>query len=151
MSIRDLLKDIKGANNSLKDLIPLNTVNKDNKEKLGAFFTYEEFTEKFPNINTDNIYFNLKDYLATTVYYDEEKFIYTQLPLYTSLQMLKVDDKISEEENLLRIINSVNTLYENKKIHLLLYSFPDAYRFDMFERMVKSSYIDSSIDIFEEY
>ena len=141
MKTTDIAKTIN--NSSLDNLIPLQEIKTEKDKELKIlnfknimYFTEDEFKEKFPNINTKNIYYCLDGFFPKIVYHDIDKYIYFELPFANNeLIKMSVKGNVTSEECILKGINDMEKNYEERNTTNLLMPCTDRVRLELLSKM----------------
>lgn len=151
MSISDLVFDIKGGDLNLEELLPITEVkSEDDKKKYyekgyNPILTLSEFKSLFPKSDEGLIFYQRSSFIPRTIIYDKKRYIYREIAISQDGILGFNDEDKTNEEKLNRFINAMERTYKSKNYSLLLHSFPDAVRFQVFFQMLKDKYITEEI------
>lgn len=144
MNISDLTYNIKNGH-SVSALIPISSIiTKDDAmfyRENGYFipFTCEEFKNKFPNLD-ENKFFCTNGMSSELIYYDINKLIYKRL-IFNGQNYFLFDPELSEEEEIIKIINIYEELYKKKEWESLIFSAEGSMRFYLLNYGIENNII----------
>lgn len=153
MNINEVINSIKNPN--VEEFIPLEKIkNEEDKQKYPDYniiFTFDEFKNIFPNIETKYIYY--KKGFANVVYFSLENYIYIEFTLDKDLVMLNTMKKKSQttEEYFLSLIDIRKKEIENKNFKLLLseIAVPNSISLLFLRELIRKKY-ENSYELFKD-
>lgn len=154
MNISEVLFQAKGGD--LNSMLPLNNVlTEEDKKKYIALgynigFSLDEFKSKFPNINTNHIYYESYGFPPKISYYDEDILFYTELQPILGTFIMKLKDDESDSEFLERFINTRKKYALNKNYDISFSFAPDSIRCQLLSKLLeRTNKEDLNFDIYD--
>ena len=147
--VQDLILEVKNGCGT-DSFIPLINIKNEDDKKMGIGFTLDEFKERFAGVDVNHIYYIPNQFISKTIYFDFDKYIYLELPIYGD-KVLCLNPNLSEAENIKNQIDNAYKVSSKKdNIHVLLGSMPDSLRAETLIRIVNNGdYKDEVYDIFK--
>lgn len=146
MNIQDLTYKVK-AGESVLSLLPITSVitnddvQKYTDQEYRVLFTKDEFEKKFPNLDVNKFFYN-RGTFPSIVYFDREKIIYKRLP-FNGKEYFRFDTDLSEEEEIIKIINIFEKLYDDKEWSTLITNAEGLIRFYLLDYIIQHDLVDS--------
>ena len=144
MDIQDFTYAVKGGASA--NLVPITAIKSHDdideyrEQMYNIIFTKDDFQSKYPNLDITKFYYTNSQF-TPIAYFDKDKIIYKELP-FSGKEYFKFNDNLTEEEEIIKIINVFEKTYNAKDWTTLLTSPEGAMRFSLLNTAIENNLID---------
>lgn len=145
MNIKDVIYEVKSGR-EIDHLVPVTLIKTqediDLYKSLGCntIFTKQEFEHKYPSLDVNKFFYSV-DLFSKLIYLDMDKLIYKEL-FFIGKDLLKFNPTETDENEIIKIINIFENVFEKKEWSTLLTSAEGAIRFYLLNYGIENNIIN---------